>query len=188
MPSATEKPDEKAMAEEAASAGGAEDRHEREEDQREARQPLEYRAPSTKMGGGFFHLYKSGQGYWTRMGTAGGAALVGLLMANFIYSDLAGRIDYLQKHRGIALAIAVGFLVVYGLLVWWYINRPTIADFLIATDSEMKKVNWTSRKELFGSTKIVIIFMFLIAFMLFAIDIIFGYVFYWFHVLKNPPF
>ena len=42
-------------------------------------------------------------------------------------------------------------------------NKPTNVDFLIATDSEMKKVNWTSRKELIGSTKVVIIFMFLIA-------------------------
>ena len=25
-------------------------------------------------GGGFFHIYKKGQGYWTRMGTAVGAA------------------------------------------------------------------------------------------------------------------
>ena len=42
-------------------------------------------------------------------------------------------------------------------------NKPTNVDFLIATDSEMKKVNWTSRKELIGSTKVVIVFMFLIA-------------------------
>ena len=53
-------------------------------------------------------------------------------------------------------------------------NKPKNVDFLVATDSEMKKVNWTSRKELIGSTEIVIIFMFLIAFFLFAVDWIFG--------------
>src|SRR3712207_7866772 len=42
-------------------------------------------------------------------------------------------------------------------------NKPANVDFLIATDSEMKKVNWTSRRELIGSTKVVIVFMFLIA-------------------------
>jgi preprotein translocase subunit SecE len=67
-------------------------------------------------------------------------------------------------------------------------NKPNNADFLIATDSEMKKVNWTSRRELFGSTKVVIIFMFLIAFLLFAFDIIFGYLFYFLDVLKTKPF
>ena len=52
----------------------------------------------------------------------------------------------------------------------------------------MKKVNWTSRRELIGSTKVVIIFMFLIAFLLFAFDIVFGYLFYFLNVLKSKPF
>ena len=52
----------------------------------------------------------------------------------------------------------------------------------------MKKVNWTSKKELWGSTKIVIIFMFLIAIMLFAFDIIFGYLFHFMGVLEAKPF
>jgi preprotein translocase SecE subunit len=42
----------------------------------------------------------------------------------------------------------------------------------------MKKVNWTSRKELIGSTKVVIVFMFLIAIFLFTVDILFSYFFY----------
>jgi preprotein translocase subunit SecE len=67
-------------------------------------------------------------------------------------------------------------------------NKPANADFLIATDSEMKKVNWTSRKELIGSTKVVIVFMFLIAMLLFLFDIIFGYLFYFMGVLKSSPF
>jgi preprotein translocase SecE subunit len=57
-------------------------------------------------------------------------------------------------------------------------NKPSNADFLIATDSEMKKVNWTSRKELIGSTKVVIFFMVIIASVLFVIDVLMGYVFY----------
>ena len=45
-------------------------------------------------------------------------------------------------------------------------NKPSNVDFLVATDREMKKVNWTSRKDLIGSTKVVIVFMFLIALIL----------------------
>ena len=193
MASATKKPNENDMAEDAASGGGADearderdDREEREE--RGQQKPLEYRAPGTPMAGGFFHVYKRGQGYWTRMGTAAGLALVGLLTANFIYSELPPRIDYLQHHHNAALAIAVGFLVVYGVLCWYYMNKPTPADFLIATDLEMKKVNWTSRKELLGSTKVVILFMFLIAILLFVTDVLFGYLFYFLRVLENRPF
>jgi preprotein translocase SecE subunit len=52
----------------------------------------------------------------------------------------------------------------------------------------MKKVNWTSKKDLIGSTKVVIAFMFLIAFFLFVVDVVFGYIFYFIDVLKHRPF
>jgi preprotein translocase SecE subunit len=104
------------------------------------------------------------------------------------HGDLPPRIPFLRENKNVAIAIAIGFLALAALVIFWFINRPNTADFLIATDSEMKKVNWTSRKDLIGSTRVVIIFMFLIAGLLFGIDIIFGYVFYWFGVLKNPPF
>jgi len=178
MASATTDRDEKAMATDVIAPGGADEGNERP-------RPPE---PTRSVGGGFFHVYKSGQGYWTRMGTAAGAGLIGLLTANFIYSELPPRIEYLQQHHNAALAIAVGFLVVFGLICWYFINKPTAADFLIATDLEMKKVNWTSRKELIGSTKVVIIFMFLIAGILFVTDILFGYFFYFIRVLEHRPF
>lgn len=139
-------------------------------------------------GGGFFHIYKSGQGYWTRMGTVAGAGLVAIFTTMFVYQDLRPRIPYLRDHPPVALGIALTVLAVFALAIFWFVNRPRTADFLIATDSEMKKVNWTSRKELLGSTRIVILFMFIIAGLLFGIDIVFGYVFYWMGVLKNPPF
>jgi len=192
MASATRKSDEKAMSDDVTSGGAEEprddERDEREEREERGQKPIEYRAPGGSVGGGFFHVYKSGQGYWTRMGTAAGLGLVGLLTANFLYSELPPRIDYLQHHHNVALAVAAGFLAVFGLVVWYYINKPVTADFLIATDLEMKKVNWTSRKELLGSTKVVIIFMFLIATILFVTDVIFGYFFWLIRVLENKPF
>jgi preprotein translocase SecE subunit len=89
--------------------------------------------------------------------------------------------------RNIAIGVCVAVAVTLGVLAWWMMNKPGNADFLIATDSEMKKVNWTSRKDLIGSTKVVILFMFLIAAFLFVCDILFGYVFYFMDVLKRPP-
>ncbi|HEY8667566.1 MAG TPA: preprotein translocase subunit SecE [Tepidisphaeraceae bacterium] len=132
---------------------------------------------------GFFTLYKSGQGYWTRMGTVFGAVLIGGLTAQFMYVQV-------QSHSTdkIALISTSIFVAAYGLLCFWLLNKPTTADFLIATDSEMKKVNWTSRKELIGSTKVVIVFMFIIAALLFGIDVFFGYIFYFINVLKTRPF
>ncbi len=67
-------------------------------------------------------------------------------------------------------------------------NKPTSVDFLIATDSEMKKVNWTTKKELMGSTKVVIGFVFVMALVLFFYDLFFQFLFYVLGVLKTPPF
>jgi preprotein translocase subunit SecE len=153
--------------------------------------------------GGFFTVYKSGQGYWTRMASAGGAFLVICLTVLFLWDQIPPRLNAAllpdnptsdQAKHALALAnnISLGicaatFIGLMG-LAWWVINKPTNAQFLIETDIEMKKVNWTSRRELIGSTKVVIVFMFLIAFLLFGVDIFFGYLFYFMHILKNPPF
>ena len=59
---------------------------------------------------------------------------------------------------------------------------------LIATDMEMKKVNWTSKRELIGSTKVVILFMFVVTLFLFTVDIVFGYLFHIARVLESGPF
>ena len=151
-------------------------------------------APAAAAAGepGFFHIYKKGQGYWTRMGTAASALLLALLTASFLYQHVP---DWMMAFgmtannaRTAAFGVIIAFLAAFALLVWWLMNKPTNADFLIATDSEMKKVNWTTRRELMGSTKIVIIFMFLIAILLFVFDIIFGYLFFYMGVLKSRPF
>jgi preprotein translocase subunit SecE len=140
--------------------------------------------------GGFFTIYKKGQGYWTRIGTVAGASILALLIAQFLYSR--GRTWFTLPSGGpnmrAVLGMVAAFLAVYALIVFRIINRPTVVDFLIATDSEMKKVNWTTRAELIGSTKVVIFFMLLIAVLLFAFDTIFGYFFYIIRVLQFGPF
>ena len=83
------------------------------------------------------------------------------------------------------MIVAIVFLAAYSLLGFWYTNKASTVDFLVATDSEMKKVNWTTRKELIGSTKVVILFMFLIAISLFVCDLIFGEFFQSIHVLRT---
>jgi preprotein translocase subunit SecE len=145
---------------------------------------------------GFFHPYKSGQGYWTRVGTAIGAALLVAATVYFLYQTIStweiftvtnasGQVT--RSTARIVIALTVVGLVI-SLLAWWLMNKPRNVEFLIATDGEMKKVNWTSRKDLIGATKVVIFFMLAIAIGLFAIDILFGYLFYYMGVLYSPPF
>jgi preprotein translocase subunit SecE len=171
------------------------------EDSRREESPKPSQRPATApdAGGGYFHIYKKGQGYWTRMGTVGGAGLLGLLMGNFIYTESSRWLEgqgaipdfleraHLQDPRGAYLLVLL-FAIFYSWFAFHLMNKPSNADFLIATDSEMKKVNWTTKKELMGSTKVVIGFVFVMAIVLFFYDLFFQFVFYWLGVLKTPPF
>jgi len=137
-------------------------------------------------GPNFFTIYKKGQGYWTRMGTAIGAAFLGVMVAFELYNQLPTFLSGAQKHdQHVALVVALLFLVAYVIAAFWFTNKRTTVDFLVATDSEMKKVNWTTRAELIGSTKIVILFMFLVAIYLFVCDLLFGGFFKMIHVLRT---
>jgi preprotein translocase SecE subunit len=173
-------------------------REDRERDSAEGGGGAGPTAPLVATGGGFFSLYKPGQGYWTRMGTAAAAALLIALLARFLYMTLSTKtmldivIDATGKETRlfpkIKLMITGGFVLMMAIVAWYYMNKPRVVDFLIATESEMKKVNWTSRKELIGSTKVVIIFMFMIAFFLAFVDLFFAWLFYLIKVLDTAPF
>jgi preprotein translocase SecE subunit len=106
------------------------------------------------------------------------------LTAQFFYTHVLATMP--QDMKGIRLGISLGIVVVGSILAWWIMNKPGSVDFLIATDSEMKKVNWTTRAALIGSTKVVILFMFGIAIILFTLDLIFNTVFYAIRVLNIP--
>lgn len=143
----------------------------------------------------FFTIYKKGQGYWTRLGTLAGITIIGLMLAWTLYKQVPAHflrgsgqnaVAQADLQKKVGAGIAVGFAVFYFGIAFYLMNKPSNVDFLIATDTEMKKVNWTSRRELIGSTKVVVFFMFMVAILLFVIDIIFGYLMYWIDVLKFP--
>lgn len=123
-------------------------------------------------------IYKSGQGYWTRMLTAVGAGTLVLAGAAWLYARIIpqffrdmGNLIYVQA------GVATGVIVVFGLLIYWLLNKPRIVDFMIAVEAEMKKVNWPTRKEIIGSTWVVICGTLLFAGLLFVINIAFGWLF-----------
>jgi preprotein translocase subunit SecE len=134
--------------------------------------------------GSFFAIYKKGQGYWTRMGTAFGAAVLLGLTLLFLYRDALPYFGVAQN--SVKLIVCAVVTVVGVLLVWLLMNGPRRAQFLIDTDSELKKVNWASRNELFASTKVVIFFMLLIAAALFIFDQQFHGLFFALHVFHVP--
>ena len=71
-------------------------------------------------------------------------------------------------------------LVVFGAIAavtYWLLSKESVADFLIAAEGELKKVNWSSRKEVAVSTFVVIIVVFVMAALLGATDMVFQLIF-----------
>jgi len=67
--------------------------------------------------------------------------------------------------------VSIAFLVIGCFFLYRFVaSSPTTVDFLVATDSEMKKVNWSTRKHIQDSTAVVIGATFLIAALIFASD------------------
>jgi preprotein translocase SecE subunit len=65
-----------------------------------------------------------------------------------------------------------------GLTLWVAyraVNMPTFAEFLIATEAEMNKVSWSSRKKLVQDTIVVLITTALMALFLLVVDLFWGW-------------
>ncbi len=120
-------------------------------------------------------IYKKGQGKYTRMTTlltaVSLAAIAAVSMSEFLTSYSVTQTPLIRYGVPLLLVACVG------LLVLWIVNRPRTADFLIATEGEMKKVSWSSKKEIIGSTKVVIITTLIMAMILFIVDLSFRLLF-----------
>lgn len=121
-------------------------------------------------------IYKRGQGKYTRSVTFAVGALIGALVGQYVWRHLDGsNLGYWKTSIG-----PVGLYLVYGIplvvfagivaLVYMAVNRPRSADFMIATEGEMKKVSWSSKREIIGGTKVVIVTTFILASILYIVD------------------
>jgi len=120
-------------------------------------------------------IYKKNQGYYTRVCTAFGLATIILMGGKWLWDLLGGvQVGELQPVYVQATG-AVIFIAVFGALGFY---------FMIATEGEMKKVNWSSRREILGSTWAVIGLTILIALLCFVFDRVFQIFFQWIGVLK----
>lgn len=69
--------------------------------------------------------------------------------------------------------VAAVIILIGSILAWWLAaSRVKTVEFLIATDFEMKKVNWSTPREIIGSTWVVVIACFLLSASLFCFDVI----------------
>jgi preprotein translocase SecE subunit len=114
-------------------------------------------------------IYKRGQGKYTRLGSASGAVAVMTFGCLQLYRTLEAS----DLGLWISTMVPVGILLALSVLFFWLVNEPNIADFLIASEGEMKKVNWSSKQEIAVSTFIVISVVIILAVILGAADYIF---------------
>jgi preprotein translocase subunit SecE len=129
-------------------------------------------------GRSFFSVYKPGQGKYVRWGTVAGAALIILIGAWWMGSSVLAGNEQLIKALGVVIWIAAG-----ALLTFYLVNKPNLAEFLIMTESEMRKVAWPSRRQVIISTRVVIFMTFMLAIILWLVDEGFRRLFEWMHIL-----
>jgi preprotein translocase subunit SecE len=116
-----------------------------------------------------FSIYKNGQGKYTRMGTAAGGALIAAIGCLQFYRTL----DASDVGLWVETMVPVALFLAVSILVFWLVNKPNVADFMIASEGEMKKVNWSSKQEIIVSTVVVISVVVILAVLLGAADFIF---------------
>ncbi len=112
-------------------------------------------------------IYKRGQGKNSRLWTA--VVLMAIVAVGCwrLYDKLQGTEPWIQTSvPAIVCAVFAG-------LIYWLSNLPTVADFLIAAEGEIKKVSWSSRKEIANSTVIVITVVAVMAIGLGVVDVAF---------------
>ncbi len=142
---------------------------------------------------GWFHTfhYKKTQGQKARRYTMIGILLIGWSgVYTIIHHESLGRGDWRltlpfvedPQWRTIAPLSDVQYAapILIAAAVFWFawraVNMPTFADFLVATEAEMNKVSWSSRRRLMQDTIVVLVTCLLLTLFLLVVDMFWGWV------------
>jgi preprotein translocase SecE subunit len=128
-----------------------------------------------------FDIYKRGQGNYTRLCSAFAIAIIAGLGCLRLYEKLEAASWGLSNKATlwIATMVPAGLFVILALLIFWAVNKSSIADFMIAAEGEMKKVSWSSKQEITVSTFVVIVVVIIMAILLGTTDFGFRLFFDW---------
>jgi len=137
---------------------------------------------------GWFHTYgfKATQGLKVRRYTLVGVLIVGWTGAWSLYyhkvlgyGDQTITIPFYDTPIAILSAkeFTIPFLIaaITAWFAWRLINVPPFADFLIATEAEMNKVSWSTRKRLFQDTIVVLVTVVILTTFLLVVDLFWGW-------------
>jgi preprotein translocase SecE subunit len=121
----------------------------------------------------FTQIYKPGQGKYSRLGTGFSVAIIVGIGCYRLYQILGAS----DLSLWITTMVPAAIFVTLSAVTYWLLNKPAVADFLIAAEGELKKVNWSSRKEVAVSTFVVIVVVLLMAALLGTTDFVFQLIF-----------
>lgn len=121
---------------------------------------------------GFFSIYKKGQGKWVRWCTVAAFAIATIVGAVWLV-----RTYFSLNAEWVWAMVVLVWVLLWGWLTFWMVNSPKMAEFLIMTESEMRKVTWPSRREVVNSTKVIILLTVLLGVLLWLVDMGFVYFF-----------
>lgn len=140
---------------------------------REDRAANRNEAPARAARVGFLEVYKPSQGRRIRMATGVCAAVLIVWCAIFLFEKLSAfELGRTEAGRYLQFGLSGAVVLFFGGWTFHLLGRSArVVDFLIATEGEMKKVHWTSRREVIGSTRVVIFVMVVLAAALFVIDL-----------------
>jgi len=118
------------------------------------------------------NIYKRGQAKNTRLWTGISAFVICAYGCFVLHQKLAT-----LNNIWVETLIPFGLCAVLGGTIAWLMNKPSVADFLISSEGEIKKVSWSTRKEIVSSTTVVIVVMLTISIFLYLVDMGFVWTF-----------
>ncbi len=143
--------------------------------------------------------YKRTQGQKVRRGTIlgllilTGCGIYSLMQSNILPAGDWSIVVPFTGGRTLTLLPTAKYSVplVLMFLSFWFayrvVNFPVFADFLIATEAELNKVSWTTRKRLIQDTIVVLVTVVLLTLFLFFVDQIWAWILTKIGVIQPPP-
>lgn len=114
-------------------------------------------------------IYKKGQGKNTRLWSSLTLATIAGIGCYQLYKKLAGT----DLSDWAVYFVPAGLFALLCYVVFWLSNKPSLADFMISAEGELKKVSWSSKDEIITSTIVVIAVVILMATLLGVTDLLF---------------
>jgi preprotein translocase SecE subunit len=132
--------------------------------------PTRPETPAPEQRGGFFTSYKEDQGRLVRMAAFWSVAFFVVFGCKFLHDILVQYAAMQVPIAGIHIpvvgvdltgAFLVGFVLFCAGMaaIWRWQQRPKVANLLIETEAELKKITWPKGQEVVNAALVVIVFV-----------------------------